>query len=122
MTDYKIQVTPNINGELFNIRADSVEELETVTAEFAQRAGKIVENLNVLRQVVVADSILTSRSATSGTISGARPAKDMPSSTVDDFNCKHGPMKDHSDKNYKYTHYCPAPRGEQQCDPKGKKR
>lgn len=115
--DYKIQISPAINGELFNIRASSVQDMEEVTRDLAEKAPSIVANLNILRQVVVAESILTARAPS--TSSGVQP---LPSSAPEDFTCKHGPMKDLSEKNYRYTHYCAAKQGDpDQCPPRGKK-
>ena len=114
MTDeWKIQWSTTINGELVNFRAQSGTELQELAFEVSKVIGPLIENMNNVKQVVIADGILTAKGS-----GGLQP---LPSSAVDDYTCKHGAMKDLSDKNYKYTHYCPAPKGEEQCPPKGRK-
>lgn len=123
-SEYKVQYSTTLKGgDLVNLRGQSFEEVEGQAKEFNERIGNIVEYLNGVRQVVLADAILSDPPPKVAQSTGK--VQDLPPSQSESFVCSHGPMKDLTGKRnkqgqlYRNTHYCAAPQGEEQCKARG---
>lgn len=118
--DYKVQYTITINGNMLNLRGDSVYEVEKESEDMKEAIGRITDNLNVVAQTVMADAILrTPPTAAPGRGGVGVGVGDLP--PPQSYTCKHGAMKFLGEKNYRFNYYCPAPKGEEQCPPQDKR-
>lgn len=110
---YKIQINPTIKGILFNVRANSVAELEETLAALAKGADGMVSSLNDFQQVVVAKATFAEGRTSGG---GGAAKASGPKVNADGIPvCEHGPMKDLRGAGYKADFYCSAPKGTKQC-------
>lgn len=107
---YKIQASPTIGGEMWNLRANSGTEFRELVEGLAVELDGILTALNDVKQGVIAKGILTSPGKGSQTSTAPSKSDGPPT-------CKHGPMKDLRSKNYKSDFYCPEPDRDSQCKP-----
>lgn len=120
MENYKLQVNTEINGDLYNIRAEGAAELDELVKGFAAHGESIITGINSVKELVIAKGIQTkssnpSRSSGGQSRSSSASSNGLPDGVTLDGDgnpqCSHGKYKDLSSKNYKMTHYCPAPKG-----------
>jgi hypothetical protein len=114
--EYNLQVSGQVLGDLVVVRGATAEDLAANLRGLAEQADDIVTAWADFKTAAVAKGVFTGN-AVGGNKGGKAAASTAASSNGGPPRCKHGDMKDLSDKNYKSTHYCPAPRGEEQCKP-----
>ena len=119
-----VQVSTYIRGDHYVFRGEDGVDLGNVLKTFEENANDLTEQLNAIKQAVVAKAIFTGESqktSTGGAVSRGERAKDKPPPkgdgditfyTNDDgvkvasLECEHGPMLDLRGKNYKFDLYC----------------
>ncbi len=111
---YKIQLSKKINGDLWNIRANSAEEFKSIIEDLAGVADDTLTTLSEVVQAALAKGVQTAefdsepdKKSSGGSRKSSGPPK-----------CRHGEMKDLADKNYKHRYYCTARSRDEQCDPR----
>jgi len=107
--DWRVQASfkfgPNLQG-LLNVRADNIADLDVMCGDLADRiqSGDFLAELNnALTPPTVGQA--------QQNIQGGFPQAQQ----VQAPSCSHGPMKDLAHKGYRKRWYCPAPKGQQQC-------
>jgi len=117
-----VQVSTFIRGDQFVFRGEDGTELAAVLKSFEENADDIMTSLGNSKQAVVAKAIFTGESDSSKSGSAAKgngrsrdkaPPKDdvefyenEDGVAVASIECKHGPMLDLRDRNYKADLYC----------------
>lgn len=113
---YKIQLSKKVNGDLWNIRANSAEEFRQIVEDLAGVADSALSSMGEVVQAVLAKGVQTeefSEPETKKSYSGGRK-----STSGGPPKCRHGEMKDLAEKNYKHRYYCTARSRDEQCDPR----
>lgn len=106
--EYAIQISTKLNGDLFNLRADSAEEFERQIDELASRG--IAKKWSDFKQAAVAEIIFTNddgRKLPAKTTSSATDVSPT-TNTGGPPSCSHGVMNDTAGKGYKNRYYCPV--------------
>lgn len=115
--DYKVQLSTTVNGNLINLRGESVEDLENTAADLGRRLDSIVSSLVQIKEGIILKDLFTGSASPplkgGGNNSNSGGSNDGGGAP----RCKHGEMKDLTAKNYKSTHYCPEPDRDKQCKP-----
>jgi hypothetical protein len=121
--DYKFQLSKKINGDLYNLRANSGEELAQLAQGLSEHAEVFLSGLSDFTQAVLAKGILTeepkapaAEKRTSTRSSGGSSRRSSSRSGAAP-RCKHGEMKDFADRNYRHRYYCPSSDRDDQCEP-----
>lgn len=111
--EWVIQVSKTIEGDLWNIRASSVNEFADVVEGLAINGDEILSNLGTFTQAALAKTIQTKSTGGGGqrATTASSPSDGPPS-------CKHGPMKDLKEKNYRNRYYCSSSNRDDQCKPR----
>lgn len=115
----KVQLSTFITGDQFVFRANTGEELKETVESVAGAADGTITALNALKQVGVANGIMTGDSQKRGAAPAAtgdrKPSSPPPSSGGDVPQCLHGDMLDLADKGYKKRWYCPKKGKSKEC-------
>lgn len=118
----RVQLGTFISGDQYVFRTNDGTELKEVLEGVAENADGIVTALNALKQVGVANGIMTGDSQKKGAAPTTRSpsngrAADMapPSNNGDVPQCLHGDMLDLADKGYKKRWYCPKKGKSKEC-------
>lgn len=126
MSDYsKAQATVQLKDFNLTFHADSVQELAETLAETKSLSDQMVGDLIALQQVILAKGIFSDPKATvvNGSANPTRtqsPVQRPPSAgegSAPECQCtpSRGQMRWLGNKGYRFTWYCPAPKGEPSC-------
>ena len=100
----KLQLSGDVgNGDLFCVRADTVEEMDEIFEGLANSGESLIKNLSTFKQVAIAKGVFVKPQAKERKADSAPPGGDgVPT-------CKHGKMNDAGDPaetGYKNRYYC----------------
>ncbi len=113
--EWQIQISKKIAGDLWNFRARDAEAFAELSKGLAEHGDDILNSLGSFVQIVIARTVQTEEFNSST----SKPASKQPVSRQSDDggtpSCKHGPMKDLADKNYKNRWYCSSTDRKNQC-------
>jgi len=101
----KLQISGDLNGDLYCIRADTVQELNEIFEGLASSGEDLVKNLSTFKQVAIAKGVFTKPAPKAQ----ERKADTPPPGGDGVPRCKHGPRNDAGDPaetGYKHRYYC----------------
>lgn len=113
---YGLQISGRINGDLVVVRGKDADELSENIAGLTKNGEDLIKNWSDFKELAILKGVFTGEATGSNTNNGRKPrANDAAPSSGGTPTCNHGTMKDLAGKGYKHRYYCPAPKGETQC-------
>lgn len=110
--DYAVQISGKVHGDLVVVRGQNAEDLANNLHRLADLADEIVTDWSTFKTAAVVKGVFTGDA-----VGGKTPARTVTPDEDGVPTCKHGPMKDLSDRGYKSTHYCTEKDRDKQCRP-----